>query len=279
MISEFLKISESDLKASEILYKEKLYSHSVYFFQQSIEKANKTLGLISRIITEKDLRDISHRQLQIHIKLVEGQLQKLKNISKNAEKLPKLKEFIISENIDSEKIYSEIEKEQFKLKNIEKMGLKLVYLSEPQIKEIIELIKKFLKEAEEYPKTDNLEESLNKIKTDAKKILDLMYEINPIEAAKLEKEFNQITNEMWNEIIDIVLDYITLSNRIFLPLIYLAIITLPHSEASRYPDRINLLEVYNENLPIVKFLPELFEIQKEVLSNLNKLLEISQRKI
>jgi HEPN domain-containing protein len=45
IVNSLLKIAKSDLRASKLLYKEKLYSQSIYFFQQSIEKSNKVLTI------------------------------------------------------------------------------------------------------------------------------------------------------------------------------------------------------------------------------------------
>lgn len=46
LISDLLKLSETDLKSSRILYYSGQYPQSVFLFQQSTEKANKAIGLM-----------------------------------------------------------------------------------------------------------------------------------------------------------------------------------------------------------------------------------------
>jgi len=66
-----LEISFEDLKASKILYENKFYPQSVFYFQQSTEKAIKYLGLNANIIDKKDLlSDIGHKTLKIFKKAI-----------------------------------------------------------------------------------------------------------------------------------------------------------------------------------------------------------------
>jgi hypothetical protein len=67
----FLRISLEDIEASRILLKNNFCPQAIFYFQQSVEKATKYIGLSSKIIEEKDLQsDISHKFLKIFKKAV-----------------------------------------------------------------------------------------------------------------------------------------------------------------------------------------------------------------
>lgn len=61
-----LDISKEDLDASRVLYENRLYPQSLFYFQQSVEKLIKFLGLKEEIINPTDLQNkISHKTSQI----------------------------------------------------------------------------------------------------------------------------------------------------------------------------------------------------------------------
>jgi hypothetical protein len=61
-----LDISIEDLNASKLLLENNLYPQSIFYFQQSTEKAIKYLGLSSNLIRKQDLlSDIGHKNLKI----------------------------------------------------------------------------------------------------------------------------------------------------------------------------------------------------------------------
>ena len=65
MYETMLKISESNLRASEILYMYNQYSESIFLFQQSVEKANKFFGCALNIISEDEMKSIGHDPTRI----------------------------------------------------------------------------------------------------------------------------------------------------------------------------------------------------------------------
>lgn len=46
MSTERLNIAKSDLEASRVLYENQLYPQAIFYFQQNVEKANKSLALV-----------------------------------------------------------------------------------------------------------------------------------------------------------------------------------------------------------------------------------------
>jgi hypothetical protein len=68
--STLIEISEEDLNATRILYENKLFPQSIFFFQQSIEKLSKHLGISNEIIEPGKLQsEINHKSLLIFSKL------------------------------------------------------------------------------------------------------------------------------------------------------------------------------------------------------------------
>jgi len=55
LIKDLVDIGEKDLKASEKLYENKVYPHSMFFLQQSVEKVTKAFGLLTGFIKEQEL--------------------------------------------------------------------------------------------------------------------------------------------------------------------------------------------------------------------------------
>ena len=56
MKMELFAIAKMDLEASNVLYDNELYPQAIFYFQQSVEKANKALVLIAgQKVTEKVL--------------------------------------------------------------------------------------------------------------------------------------------------------------------------------------------------------------------------------
>jgi hypothetical protein len=62
----FADIAKKDLRASKVLYEKRLYSQSIFQFQQSVEKAAKAVGLLLSLVrpTKEDLtQEVGHTAL------------------------------------------------------------------------------------------------------------------------------------------------------------------------------------------------------------------------
>lgn len=101
-----LKISRNDLISSRLLVNNRLYPQSLFFLQQSVEKATKSIGLILGIIEEKDLcKTIGHKSMKIFefsFKSIDAMVADFKiDIDKNPELQQKFKKEF--EQYDSQK--------------------------------------------------------------------------------------------------------------------------------------------------------------------------------
>ena len=69
---EYLKCAKDDLRAAEILHKNKLHALAVYHLQQAIEKASKTIAIASFSISPEEVKDINHKSPIAFIKMVQS---------------------------------------------------------------------------------------------------------------------------------------------------------------------------------------------------------------
>lgn len=67
LANEFLKTSRDDLRASEIMYEKGLYALAVYHLQQAVEKATKTYCLAFGMATAAETKRIGHDSLKGHL--------------------------------------------------------------------------------------------------------------------------------------------------------------------------------------------------------------------
>jgi hypothetical protein len=67
-----IEIAREDINASNLLYINGLYSHSIFYLQQSIEKIIKHIGLTNEVIEVKDLqKEIRHKTEKIFKRIVQ----------------------------------------------------------------------------------------------------------------------------------------------------------------------------------------------------------------
>ncbi len=82
LANNFLKVSKSDLDASICLFEKGFYPQSLFFFQQSVEKATKSFGISVGLLKNKEqIRGLSHDTLAMFEKLVKKFLELLKKNS------------------------------------------------------------------------------------------------------------------------------------------------------------------------------------------------------
>lgn len=226
----FLEIARTDLNASRILYEKKSYSQSMYFLQQTAEKAAKAYGLYLGLFGPDELRDISHRSPIAFIKMLEN-VMPMVNIVKAIK--PEI-------NTDTDDL-EDATKNKDKCASIAKM-------SDREIESIIILSKK-------------LEDALGSQQV-KDKIIELMgspemqelYETEPGTKEKVVFLKDIFSNE------SIVLA--------FLELYLVCCITFPHAEFSRYPDYEGMApKDYNDELGIIRKFEDLTTILDKVITN------------
>jgi HEPN domain-containing protein len=288
MSMELLNIAEQDLQAAEVLYENELYPQSIFYFQQSVEKANKAFALILNIVTERELFNvIGHETVNIFEKAIKHQKNKYEQFDKHLTIIPELKEIRILKNFNVKKEVGNFDLFLFDISEIKEDKNELINISSLDIRRFLKKIeiskKDFEKQMRNLSKFKINDKSWNKMKENFLELYNIVLKYNPVHAEEFKNNFEKIEP---NEIEKSLKTYFELSFfaiSLSVSLFYLALITLPHSTITRYPQNgSSPAKIYTKTLPIVKKLPELSEIQNNVLIDLrilNKKLEEINAKI
>ncbi|PHP45432.1 hypothetical protein B6V01_003925 [Methanosarcinales archaeon ex4572_44] len=275
LVEEYLKIAKKDLKATKILYENKLYPQSLFYFAQSVEKANKALALGLNEYTEEDMRKVNHDATRIYKDNIIELKQKYEDLSRNLNRLPELKNTDFVKNLGVEDTIKECNGALKQHAEIQKAKTDLAFISPREIREILIKISKTEKEMEEgIENVKNFKLTENNLKETKEELFrQLENPKNNDFAYLLKKELSE-TKFTIQELEILIkqmylqsLHYITISTALF----YLAVITLPYSVSTRYPKGdLYPTKIYNRRLPIVKKLPDLISLQSKTLIRLNK---------
>ncbi|EDP96526.1 HEPN domain-containing protein [Kordia algicida OT-1] len=252
-VKKWINIAKSDIESSKILLENGFYSQSYFHFQQASEKANKAYWLFDGSLQENQLKKISHNQFK----------PLRKNIVSEKNKIDFLKDFehktnmLFNSSLLDKKNIEEYENNLNKaLKFID--GFKKTNsfeFEEDQLTQMLEVLEQFREIKIEIPHNfpdlvkQNLKDQivfLKKFRTEnANKQADIL-----IDTLNDKDKFNDYQ------------DSVTNLNRKVIKLLYVSstfkycsILTVQHSNTTRYPEGLNgqsPIDVYNENLPIVK---------------------------
>lgn len=248
IVKDLLRISESDLKASRILYYSSLYPQSVFLFQQSCEKANKALGVTLGILDPKKVGQFGHDQIQIYQSGVSQQIELLNSVPWEKLIYPLAVEAGIDQLPSDMKnlnlFLEEVKKESTSVPNSNDLDfvLESIWKTEDYSLDIPKNISHLLKES--IPQIKEYFNSLN---------LDIGKDIKEFESY-LSNEKNQYE---LNNALEKILDYTLKFGKAILTLSLLSIVTQKHSTTPRYPTLSKTpFKLYNSRSPIIKSLPE-----------------------
>ncbi|MCK5476364.1 MAG: HEPN domain-containing protein [Candidatus Aenigmarchaeota archaeon] len=270
---ELLGVAERDLKATKVLYEKKLYPQAIFYFQQSVEKANKSFGLMLNIISEKDLLKISHNPTKIHVKDLCEQKKENREFNKTLENYPKLKKIKLLKNNDSKMLETNLNKSIEFWKNSIK-SKKAINFSYADLKNIIIEIKNMKKMKKVIVKK---EDWIN-IKKDINELFDVLSEYNA-DKDKLESERRKLNNFDFKPtkitILEPFFEFISL----YYTIIFLSAVTMHHSNCTRYPvDNKIPRKLYTKKLFIVKYLPDLIKLQYDSIKGIKRYNELMKLK-
>ena len=275
LIKEFLKIANRDLKSSKILYEHHLYPQAMFYFSQSVEKANKALALTTGNYTEEDMLYIRHDSTTIYKNAIIETKERYKNLLRNFDELPDLKNTEFVANLD---IQGEIKKCDIVLREFAEMQSgksSLVFMPKQEIVNRLEEIQSTEKEIEEgISDIGNFELTEQMWKEQKDEIIMQLSNPNNKELSRhIEEEIsnsNLTFQEMEDMIKKMYLGILHLTS-ISHPLYHLAVITLPHSVITRYPqNEFYPTKKYTRRSPIVRNLPNLFKVQSKTLKYLEE---------
>lgn len=264
----FLKIAEKDLEAAKYLFDRKLYSYSIFYLQQSIEKAVKSFGIRNKTITETEAKDaIGHKAWKVYSKIFHEVKHKITKFEKRLEVFPRLKETSLIKELK----INELKKNLVKYKKVfpNEEATWNISFSREELHNIITEINEIRKLRESLSEIKPSEKEIEDFKEKLYEFFDVISEINPTDVEEAKKGLdNAITPEFFS----FMFKKLPISELIFcyLSLFYLSLVFSPHAVRSRYPrDNFNPLKVYNEKMPLIQMLDSFIKIAEETLEKLN----------
>jgi HEPN domain-containing protein len=84
-LKSLLRISKADLKASKLLYENGFFIQSCFYYQQSIEKANKAFAIFGEFLDPTHSKAAGHEHVELHKRAINKSLGKLKGPAAKSE--------------------------------------------------------------------------------------------------------------------------------------------------------------------------------------------------
>ena len=273
LAEEYLKIAKKDLEATKILYENKLYAQALFYFEQSVEKANKGFALTSNKYSEKYMIKVNHDVTKIYKDIIIEQKRRYENLSRNLNQVSELKNTVFAKNFDIESKKKECEES---LRNLAEIQTKRNnFNSTLEIRGILKEIRVNNKEIKELKKSVSnfrlTENNWEEMKNDIFKLFEnpdnnnLAYSLQKeMDDSKLNiQELETVIKKLYLQMIHFM--------SVYFYLYPLGILSLPHAVIARYPkEDLSPMDIYNQKLPIIKHLPDLIEQHSKALKILNK---------
>jgi len=277
-------IALDDLDCSVILYHREHYPQSVFYLQQAVEKAVKSVGLLFEMISQKDLlKNVGHNPLKVYRKPVNKFSEDLMDLNKNIESYPEFKEIMNLSGINFDEFVSGIKKGTHEFN--EYINTIADYnLTKDELEEYITKIENLNRQIE------NTDKQINEQEISDEKFAVIKEELkNNLESAFVSLEIpDKLKEQMRNEL-KLIFDSFFPKKEIFeficyfmikamgtgANLFYLSIITSLHSSKSRYPEEnFNPLTFYTPECPLIKKMPEIQDITRQTLEEMDILYDL-----
>jgi HEPN domain-containing protein len=281
----FLDIAKQDLKSSQLLFENKCYPQSIFLFQQSIEKAVKSMSIFTGTTNLKKAADkIGHKGVTFYRMLNLNWMENLKAMKKNKQKTEALAQFF-----DADSIYESISDVENDAKDLDIWTLTYIQktqdhaeLSAEELADILAYLSEIeeeyvytLSEGTDFIKTDEewtqfIEETIELMKKAVQYYsenpeeldIDIPENMSEIVEEEFKRVFGAIDKETWNQFANLILDSLYINHLLF----GLSIVMDPHAISARYPDEdFNPMEFYTIELPLVTKLPKIAPIVEGLL--------------
>nr|MDO8098131.1 HEPN domain-containing protein [Candidatus Njordarchaeota archaeon] len=269
-----LEIAGEDLKAASCLLEKKLYRHSVFFLQQSIEKLLKSLGIWTNIISINQARDdIGHIGHLIVVKFLENfSKREIPDATISAlEKMGIEREYVGRLKLGAEKgraLLSKYPTRQALKSSLFSRNLLLGVLDDIQ-RELQEMRRFRVDLQEQLERLD--EKEVEEFRKDLPQFVDNMFPGEIAEAIR--KVLRQVPPDMmvaatWDVLRESLVNFAIPRCELdfcWLSLFQLSLLFSAHEAAARYPmPDFNPLEVYTENAPLIQVFNPFIEIISEI---------------
>jgi len=263
-----LDIAKQDLEAARSLHEKKLYPQAVFYLEQAVEKAAKSMGLYQNVISEDELKDIGHESIEIYVRVVEGLKNKVIRFQDRIKQFPKLKNTTLIkeyEVVGPDKLNEMISNFEIYLKHPRRQ------MSDVELEKTLSELSKLETEIENQKIT---QDELEGYKVFFREVAGAMVEEHPDLREAVEKESKKVdslTVESMGELITSIGIPQAVCNY---SLIFLSAFFGPHASFSRYPypeHEHNPLMVYTTEHPLVKRFDQLAQTTERVLNRMSGL--------
>lgn len=275
LAEELFEMAEKDLEASRILHRSKLYPQAVFYFAQSVEKANKSIAALTGNYDEKYFsRKIGHEAIKIHQKNSLRTQQKFTKILDRSRKDPIYKKLPMFDETSIKNVIEQSDYTVQEINEIKKNKDDLLFIKATEINEILRELSKGKNKIQKYiQKYSELDIDENEWKNNINEISELLPEDHELKKTSLEfiEDFEKVNlGLMWEAVKHLYI--VNLKSIIVgMSLYHFSIITLPLASISRYPENgRNPLELFNKKLPLVRKLPFLIDVLYEALQDLKE---------
>jgi hypothetical protein len=266
---QLLNIAERDLKASKCLCLDKLYPQALFYYQQSIEKAFKTIFYSLGLLSYKEMKeDISHNPLNIFVLISDEKSSN--NIAKIKLNFPKIGETrfidILSKSYSAKS--EDVVRKSFQIP-------REIQNDDKGIKDMIKYLNNYYKETIEINSkgkdSDFYKKLIMNMESEVKGIFEEFFESLAFYPAlsdifkniEIKKEIEKVF-DLFKKIL---IPFFTTSIYLSISLIIVSFLTKSLAIKTRYIEKdCNPLECYKTNHPLVLNLEGLSELQNKNLT-------------
>lgn len=278
MFNSLYRIAINDLDCSIILYDSKYYPQSIFYLQQAVEKAVKSHSIFFNMLNEEELKNkIGHNPQQIYKKQVNRFSQGCIALNKDLVNYPGSQILFESSGIDFGEFASNIKQSQYEFNEFLTKNTKY-NLTNEELQACLFGIENFNIEIKNMERkiTEGAinDEQLTLLKEKCKdQLVSMIMSLNISDEQKKEiKDRSELLlkylfpkKEFLGYMFKSMIKFFKISQNLF----YLSVITSPHSVKSRYPENnFNPLLFYGPECPLIERLPEMHEIVKHTLQEM-----------
>lgn len=276
-IHAWLDVATSDLAAAETLLTGRHLPQAVYQFQQSVEKANKALGLFSGITADVLKNQIGHKSHKLHVRVIAPARSIFTAATELAKTYPSLNEICLVSNKNIPSLAKEMEAFADFIDKVEREPDLVTRETSQSLLAGITTVNQVFNATDMIDIEANIGPALERMKdtsTLLTRVLQPIWKDHPQVRIDSEEVMNDFANDR-DRIVKAIIGSCKYFYASYLGCAFLAVLTSGPIGALRYPGNVpeaSPLELYTENTPIVQVLPELIALQRRVLQGLRETL-------
>ena len=257
VIIDWLAIAKSDILSANILYKEEQYRTSYFLFQQASEKVAKAYAIYIGFPEDK-IMSMNHDQFKALRRKLAQEHQLLVELKPSVEQEPSL-DFMREEGYGLEKAEFNTKESLSFIDSLK--GEDLSALDEEDLELFISQLDEL--KSFEFVSPDNMPDII-------RKSMDIMFDkfsvIPNISEEQLDRMRSDVNSDEYILLMKSLFPFIFHLSYVGMASFYCSFVTIQHSSRTRYNmNGHRCLELYNKNLPIVKYQQSLIDHLQEAI--------------